>query len=144
VDARFSSEPECNQIHADVRDSGDLTGNRHKIHYQASVEIGIDGTKRDIGWMSDWDAETWLGDANGHDDLTIVQDTETFCLEGSGTSRAKVANWSFAAKLDGVKVCPNACPDKGTIEVTADGARRDEKITIAFDGTDTAHAVGAS
>jgi hypothetical protein len=142
VDATFSAGDACDDVKATVKDTGNLTGNGRPIEYSANADIIIQGNQRDIAYASEWTADTWVGAATGQDDLKVVQDVSTYCLNVAGHSKATVAGYDFESEMKGIEVCPNACPKAGTLEIDAKSGFNDAKITITFDGTTTAHAVG--
>lgn len=145
LDTTFTAGDACDDVKASVKDDGDLTGNGRPIEYGASADVKIKGDERDVAYKSEWAADTWAGRAKGQDDLAVVQDVSTFCLNVGGTSHATVAGYTFDSQLEGIEVCPDACPKAGSLAIhAANGVGGNAQITITFDGTDTAHAVGSS
>ncbi|HVY46138.1 MAG TPA: hypothetical protein VHB21_09675 [Minicystis sp.] len=143
ADASFTKGPSCDEVDASMHDTGDLTANGAPLRYEASASIRVDGGTADVGWDATWDADTSAGHATAEDHLQLAQDLGTFCVTASGTGRATLDGARVDSNVEGFAVCPDACPTAGTLVVTASDGVWHGQITITFDGSATAHAVGS-
>jgi len=142
LDAKFSSKS-CDELHADVADSGDFTGNDRPIDYSASADITVDGVLRNVDWAGHWTATTEQGDdAEQTSDLAIVVDSSTNCLAVDGSTTGHVGEWQIDATLEGLKACPDKCPSAGTVGISVEGKRAERSLTIEFDGSSVAKVTG--
>lgn len=134
----------CGELHADVTDSGDLTANGREVEYSASADITAEGTLRDVAWSAHWATTTRLGkEVAQTSDLAIVLDTATSCLAIDGTTAGYVGAYDFDSEIEGLTVCPDACPTAGTVRIHAEGRRRERSLVLEFDGTETARVTNA-
>lgn len=144
VDAKFSGET-CDAVHAEIVDSGDLTGNERPIDYSASADIKVRDALRDVAWSGHWTATTRRDkEVEQTSDLSVVVDTTNDCLTIGGTTSGHVGELDVDATLEGLTVCPEACPSAGTVTVHADGRWKERSLTIDFDGSNTASVKTAS
>jgi hypothetical protein len=142
ADVALAPGKECDEVDAVMSDSGDLTANSVPLSYDATATIKVLGGVADVTWNASWSAPTSAGEATVDDDLTMEQDLTTFCVTADGTGRASVANWNLTSTLKGFTVCPDACPGAGHLDVTATDGSWTGTISIDFDGSSTAHAIG--
>jgi hypothetical protein len=142
ADATFTKGSSCDEVDAAVRDGGNLTANGAPLHYEANVKITLDDGAANLDWAGTWDADTSVGEATGRDQLNIAQDLSTFCVTGSGTGDATLDGFELSSNVQGFSVCPDACPDAGHVVVTAKDGAWSGQITLDFDGSDRAHAIG--
>ena len=134
----------CAELHADVSDSGDLTANGRDVEYSASADITAEGTRRDVTWSAHWATTTKLGKEIAQtSDLAIVIDTTTSCLAIDGTAAGYVGDHDFNSQIEGLTVCPDACPTAGTVRIQAEGWRRERSLVLEFDGSETAKVTGS-
>ncbi len=138
LDATFTASA-CDKLHAEVVDSGDLTANQRDLEYSASAEITVDGDLRNVDWAGHWSTTTRMGkEAEQTSDLAIVVHAQSGCLDVSGTTKGHLGDHDFDSTIEGLSVCPDACPAAGTVRVTAEGWRRERSLLIEFDGSNVA------
>ncbi len=131
------------KLHADVTDSGDLTGNGHPIHYEASADIGVVGKDRDVTWTANWSATTKRGRYVEHQSNLDIRIDASQCLDIAGTTEGHVDEFQFSSQIDALIVCPDRCPSNGTVAISRERKRGERSLTIRFDGTDHAHVQGS-
>lgn len=142
LDATFTSAS-CDKLHAEVADSGDLTGNDRPVDYSASADITVDGDKRNVDWAGHWSVTTERGiDVEHTSDLTIVADATTNCLTVDGTGHGTASKWEFSTQISGLAVCPDTCPSAGKLGIQVDGPRGDRSLSVEFDGSAKAKVTG--
>jgi hypothetical protein len=145
VDATFSEGGACDKLHAEIVDSGDLTGNDRPIEYSASAEITVREALRDVAWSGSWSATTKRGEEVAQtSELLITVDTATDCIALGGDTSGYVGDIDVDTTIEGLSVCPEACPSAGTLNVHVDGRRRERSLTVVFDGSSTAKVTGSS
>ncbi len=142
ADATFTKGSACDEVVAAVHDGGDLTGNGAPIRYEATAKVTVDGDQADVGWRGTWEADTSVGHATGSNQLDLTQDLSSFCVTASGTGDATVSGFELTANVDSYTVCPNACPSAGHVTLAAKDGAWSGTVSLTFDGSDTAHAVG--
>ncbi|MBI4955216.1 MAG: hypothetical protein HY908_24545 [Myxococcales bacterium] len=144
VDALFSPAEGC-ALHADLADSGDLTANGRPLDYAAAADITLGDGMRAVEWSADWTGTTRRGLAiTQHTDLHVELDDATGCLAATGAAHGATSRFEYALELDGLALCPGACPSAGTVHAELDGPLRDRAIRVDFDGSAVAHVTGWS
>jgi hypothetical protein len=142
MDATFSPLADC-RMHADVADSGDFTANDRPLDYSAQADITYRDGGRDVEWTAHWTGTTRRGRDIEHDSSLDVQaDDATGCLAVAGTTSGHVDEWQFGTTIDGLRICPEACPEAGVVEATLEGKNRDRTIRVEFDGSNVAQVTG--
>lgn len=142
IDADFSSSA-CDRLHADVVDSGDLTVNDRALEYGATAEITVDGALRNVAWAGHWSTTTRRGKEIAQtSDLDLVIDTTTDCLTVDGTARGHWGDYDFDKTIEGLQICPDACPSAGTVRAEIEGWAKDRSLVIEFDGSEIARVTG--
>jgi hypothetical protein len=131
------------RLHADVVDSGNLTGNGRPIHYKASADVTVDGDTRDVAWTASWSATTRRGRHVEHQSNLDIRIDASQCLDVAGTTAGHVDEFQFGSEIDGLTVCPDRCPSAGTVGITREGRLGERTLTIRFDGSERAHVTGA-
>jgi len=138
IDAHFE-ELECNRLSAHIEDSGDLTGNGNLVEYRADADIEVEGELRFVDWVGHWSADTDRGRHVEHDaELDVVIDASTDCFTIGGGAHGTAGRWSLTSEIQDLTVCPEVCPASGTIDIVAEGPRREFALQVAFDGSDVA------
>ena len=142
IDAELSTTS-CEQLHAELFDSGDLTANEAPLEYSATAEITASETQRFVDWSGRVALTTKRGqEVEQTSDLAVVGDVADDCLSIEGTAAGHVDSVEYDVNLEGLRVCPGACPERGTVGVHAEGRRREASISIEFDGSSTARVTG--
>jgi hypothetical protein len=142
ADATFTNGSSCDEVVAAVHDSGDLTGNGAPIRYEATAKVTVENNQADVDWTGTWEADTWAGHATGANQVKLTQDLSSFCINGGGSGDATVSGFELTAEVDGYSICPNACPTAGHIVLSAKDGAWSGNVSLTFDGSSTAHAVG--
>jgi hypothetical protein len=142
ANAIFTKGSACDEVDAAVKDSGNLTANGAPLTYEANVKITVDDGKASLSWIGTWDAATSEGQATGRDQLQIAQDLTSFCVTGGGTGDATLNGFELSSNVEGFAVCPDACPTSGHLVVSAKDGAWSGSISVDFDGSTTAHAIG--
>lgn len=144
LDASLEVTGEC-RLRADIVDSGNLTANERPLDYTATADIEVSPGARDVAWNAHWSGTTRRGrDIEQTSDLDVHVDHASSCLTVSGTTDGTVDTWEYGTQITDLAVCPDACPSAGLLEAHWQGRARDRRITVEFDGSNTAHVVGWS
>lgn len=144
MDAVFSPREGC-RMHADVADRGDFTANDRPLDYSAEADITYRTDGRDVQWRAHWTGTTARGRDIEHDsDLFVQADDDTGCLAVAGSTEGHVGQWQFGTTIEGLRICPEACPEAGVVEATLEGKYRDRTIRVEFDGSNVAQVTGWS
>jgi hypothetical protein len=144
IDAHVTGCDESGKVHATLGDSGDLTGNGRPIRWHADAVVTPGDGAYDVAWQASWSATTKRDRLVEHtSSLDIRVDAQSSCLDIAGTTRGHVDAIQFGSTIDGLQVCPDRCPDAGTITVVRDGRRGEKTIVVTFDGTDHAKVHGS-
>jgi len=144
VDAAFQSAAEC-RLHADVADSGDLTANGRPLDYSAGAEIAFAAGSWDVAWSAHWTGTTKRGrTVEQTSSLRVLIDDESSCRTVGGTTQGHVDQWEFDTEIDGLTICPDACPAAGSVVANLKGKLRDRTMRVDFDGSSVARVTGWS
>ena len=146
LDAVFSpGKAECT-ISADIADSGNLTANGRALDYDAHAEVTVKDGERDVDWTAHFTGTTRRGqDIEQSSHLGVVVDRESGCIDAAGDLHGTIAEWrDYGATISGLRVCPDHCPEAGTVDATVEGRLRDRSIQVRFDGSKVAHVTGWS
>jgi hypothetical protein len=142
LDAELSATS-CEQLHANIFDAGDLTANDAPLEYSASADITASETQRFVDWTGRVALTTKRGqEVEQTSDLSVVVDVADDCLSIDGTAAGHVDSVEYDVNLEGLRVCPGACPARGRVGVHAEGRRREASLSIEFDGSSTATVTG--
>jgi len=142
LDASLAATGAC-RLSADVNDSGDLTANGRELSYQASADIEVLPGARDVDWSAHWSGTTRRGRTIEQDSqLHVLVDQPTSCLDIDGSANGHVDEYDYDIEVEALSICPQACPDKGTVRAAWEGRFRDREISIEFDGSSFAHVTG--
>ena len=133
----------CDALHADIIGGEDLTANDNPLAYSASAEVTADGLLRFV----DWTGHASLVNKRGNEvevtsDLDVVVDRADDCIELAGESHGRVDDISVDATLGDLRVCPGACPERGSVDLHAEGRRAERTLRIDFDGSRVAKVTG--
>jgi hypothetical protein len=143
LDATLTSSAECS-VHAEIVDSGNLEANGRKFEYQASADIVRESDHENVAWQAEWSGTTRRGyEIHQTSDFDLVTHPSG-CVDANGTAKGEVNGRDYDIDVNGLSVCPDACPTSGTVHGRIDGRFRDRDLTITFDGTTAAHVVGWS
>jgi hypothetical protein len=143
LDAILESADECG-IHAEIVDSGDLTANGRSLDYEASAYMTFRDGHRDIDWQARFSGTTKRGRSiRQSSKLAITIDEATSCVALNGDIDGRVGKrLDYSASIEGLSVCPEACPTSGVVQAKLEGRLRDRTLTLRFDGSNVAHATG--
>lgn len=142
MDAELRAES-CEELTADIHGGDDLTANDNPLTYSASAAITADGLLRFV----DWSGYASLVNKRGNEvevqsDLEVVVDRADDCIELAGESRGRIDDISVDATLADLRVCPGACPERGRVDLHAEGRRAERTLRIDFDGSSVARVTG--
>jgi hypothetical protein len=143
LDAVIDNIGDC-RLHAEVWDSGDLVANGKPLEYQASAYVRLLDDVRDIDWSAQFSGTTRRGqhiEQSSH--LAVLADAAS-CVVIDGSAEGRVGKWDYTLDIEGLAVCPDRCPSRGTVRARADGGRRERSLTVVFDGTTTAKVTGSN
>jgi hypothetical protein len=137
------SSPSPDEIAAALVGGRDLTINDRPLHYRANGSITFEGAKRKLLWHGESAGTTKRGvEFDRRNDLDLVFDVATRCVDASGSSRGKIGRYQLDLVVDGFSMCPSKCPTSGHVVATLDGPRKDRSLEVDFDGTDKAKVKG--
>jgi hypothetical protein len=122
-----------------------LTANGHPINFDASAQITVSGSTRNVDWQGNWTATDDKGDTISHtSNLTIVVDTSKGCLTSNGTAQTDVAKREVDTTITNYEVCRDAQGNLGcpTGEVKHVGKTSGKSVTVDFNGTSEAEVTG--
>ena len=144
VDAAFQPAADC-KLHADVNDSGDLTANGRPLEYSAGAEIAFADGSWDVAWSAHWTGTTKRGrTVEQTSSLQVLVDDQSSCRTIDGTTQGHVDDWEFDTAIDGLAICPDACPAAGSVVANLKGKLRDRTMRVDFDGSSVARVTGWS
>ena len=144
LDATFSVLAGCT-VRADIQDSGDLTANDRALDYAATADITPGAASRQVAWNAAWSTTTPRGFAIDQTSaLQVFIDDATGCIDASGEAHGHTRRFDYTLELDGLALCPGACPTAGWVRAELDGPLRDRALRVDFDGSDVAHVTGFS
>lgn len=124
-----------------VPDGVTLMSRGRPLTYTASADVVVDADGRELTWHAAWSGTTKSGKAVSHtSDMNVRTDADTRCTDMSGVTTGKVEDRGIDTIVDGVTVCPGACPTSGTIQSIAKNGKK--SVVIRFDGSSTAHVTG--
>lgn len=143
LDAILEPSEGCG-LHAEIVDSGDLTANGKRLDYEASADVTFQDGHREIDWRAHFQGTTRRGRRIVQSSkLAIGVEEATSCVTVNGDIDGRVGKrLDYDANIDGLAVCPGACPSAGVVRASVDGRIRDRTLTIVFDGSDTARVTG--
>jgi len=143
LDAILEPADECG-IHAELVDAGDLTANGRPLDYEASAYMKFREGYRDVDWQAHFSGTTKRGRSiRQSSKLAIEVEEATSCLTLNGDIDGRVGKRvDYSASIEGLSVCPDACPSSGVVRATLEGRLRDRTLTLRFDGSNVAHVTG--
>ena len=145
VDAHVEVTGEC-QLSADIVDTGDLTNHGQPFDYSATAAVTVSEGLRDVDWRASWSGLTKRGRAIEQDSsFHVLVDDISSCRDISGTATGMVdGEYPYELVVSDFTMCPDACPEKGTVVAQWEGWRKDREVTVEFDGSDIAMVTGWS
>lgn len=143
MDALFEPAASDCLVHADITDRGDFTANERPLDYEAAADIRYEDGHRDVDWAAHWRGTTRRGrHVEQSSSLNVLVDEQTSCLDIVGSTEGRVGPYEFATTIDGLTICPEACPASGEVWAELRGKLRDRSITVIFDGSNLAIVEG--
>lgn len=138
VDMTFSITPAG--LHAEFESSKGLTLQERPVEYSATVDLTMEGTKRELTWSGSWNTETLTGlplKYSSEGDLTV--DLANLCVTFTGEASGSIGERGLEISIDELAACPTKCPSGS---ITATGKASGASISVEFDGSKNAEVTG--
>lgn len=118
----------------------DLTANDRPLAYKATGTLEVHGDERTVTWHAEASGQTKRGkDYSRSTDVAVTVDMATRCLDASGVAKGTIGGFDLELTVDGLSVCENACPKRGSARASVKGPLgRERTLEVAFDGSDHA------
>ncbi len=129
-------------LHAEYR-SDALTANGLACAHQASADITVRGTSRDVAWRGTWARTSLAGVAVAHtSDLAVEFDLAAGCRSSTGSAVTTVGSRTIDTAIDAYRICwsasGDACPSGSVVHTSRATGRT---LRVSFDGTSEAQVV---
>jgi len=144
LDARITVTGQC-MLRAEIADSGDLSNHGNRFSYAATADVKVLPGERDVTWSASWSGTTLGGQSiEQSSNLSTLIDVASSCRDIDGTADGKIGGSPYTLDIEGLSICPDACPSKGTVMAQWDNARSGREMKVEFDGSKVAKVTGWS